>query len=368
MYQSSIIVISKENWSSSRRARKHLLFEAVLEKGVKQIFYVNPARHLWQAKEYNSPALRGVETWQGTFLFPAERYRFVRELNRLYIYFRLSRCLNGAGYRQIIYYNPLDEPLARRLGSRLRIPTYFDWTDNWPLYYDAQSLQSAQTSAVKTASGVIVVSKRLEQRACKMRDSKDRVLFLPNATAWRPYESRPCPEDMVDIPEPRIGFSGHVGPLFDQKLVKNLALARPRWHWVLVGAFDQRIREDFIENDNLHFLGPRPFDSLPAYMHHCRALVAPYKLGVMEGDATKLYDYLTTGRPVVSAAIETAKRLQPFVTISDNVPSWLDALEAALADRNDGMCYARKTESEKHTWDMRASELLEWLQLQENDK
>ena len=227
MSKSPIIVISKEHWASKRRARKQLLFEALLKEGVERIFYVDPHRHFWQKKGAINLLSPKVDTWQGTFLFPAERYRCVRNLNRLYLYHRLRSCLNGECYRQIIYYNPWDEPLVRRLENRLGVPSYFDWTDNWSRYYDIPALQSAQTSAIKTACGVIVVSKRLEQRACRIRDGKDRVLFLPNATAWRPNGSRRCPEDLRDIPGPRIGFSGHAGPLFDKALLKDLAFARP---------------------------------------------------------------------------------------------------------------------------------------------
>lgn len=365
MPKSPIIVISKEHWSSNRRARKQLLFDALLKKDVEKIFYVNPHRHIWQQKGAKNLFSPKVETWQGTFLLPAERYRCIRYLNRLYLYHRLRSCLNDAGYRQIIYYNPWDVPLVRRLENRLRVPSYFDWTDNWSRYYDIPALQSAQTSAIKTACGVIVVSKRLEQRACKIRDGKDRILFLPNATAWRPTGSSRCPEDLKDIPGPRFGFSGHAGPLFDKALLKDISLARPDWHWVLVGSFDPKMRDDCSESKNLHFLGPKPFETLPVYMHHCQVLVAPYKLDITEGDATKLYDYLTIGHPVLSARIETAERLKPFVRIADDLPSWLSELEAALTEKNDTMRSARQDESKKHTWDARANELLAWLHRQE---
>ena len=101
-------------------------------------------------------------------------------------------------------------------------------------------------------------------------------------------------------------------------------------------------------------------------MQHCQVLVALYKLNITEGDATKLYDYLTIGHPVISSRIETAERLQPFVRIADDFQSWLSKLDAALAERNDAMRSARKEESKKHTWDKRANELLGWLQRQEN--
>jgi glycosyltransferase involved in cell wall biosynthesis len=368
MPKSPIIVISKEHWASRRRARKQLLFDALLKKDIEKIFYINPHRHVWQPKTVNNLLSPKVDTWQGTFLLPAERYRCIRYLNRLYLYHRLHNRLNGTRYRQIIYYNPWDEPLVRRLGNRLGVPSYFDWTDNWSRYYDIPALQSAQTSAVKNARGVIVVSKRLEQRACRIREGKDRVLFLPNATAWGVNGNRRCPEELMDIPGPRIGFSGHGGPLFDKALLKDLAIARPQWNWVLVGSFDKEMRIDCREINNLHFLGPKPFESLSAYMHHCQVLVAPYKLEIVDGDATKLYDYLTIGHPVISARIETAERLKPFVRIADDLPAWLSELDAALVEKNDAMRSARQEESKKHTWDVRANELLEWLQQQENVK
>ena len=118
MPKSPIIVISKEHWSSSRRARKQLLFDAMLKKDVEKIFYVNPHRHVWQPRGVNNLFSTKVDTWQGTFLLPAERYRCIRYLNRLYLYYRLRSCLNGARYRQIIYYNPWHE-LRKTLGKTI---------------------------------------------------------------------------------------------------------------------------------------------------------------------------------------------------------------------------------------------------------
>jgi glycosyltransferase involved in cell wall biosynthesis len=238
----------------------------------------------------------------------------------------------------------------------------FDWTEDWKTYYDIQSMGSAQRLAVKTASAIIAVTERLKERASEIRGNDDSILLLPNATSWKAARNLPCPSELSKIPTPRLGYLGHVGPWLDADLVASLAQARPEWHWVLVGHTDPSRQEDFRSFGNIHLLGQKPFDELQSYMQHCQVLVAPYRKYI-EGDATKLYDYLTIGRPIISSVIETAYRLKPYVQIVEDINSWLTAIAEALNEKDNKLRWARQQESLKHTWDVRASALLDWLKI-----
>jgi glycosyltransferase involved in cell wall biosynthesis len=129
----------------------------------------------------------------------------------------------------------------------------------------------------------------------------------------------------------------------------------------MIGQADNTVKELFQASENVHLLGRRPFTSLQAYMAQCQVLVAPYKKNV-EGDSSKLYDYLTLGRPIISSEILTAKRLQPHVRMASGPQFWLQALEEALAENNTAATQARQAASLQHTWDVRASSLRRWLE------
>jgi glycosyltransferase involved in cell wall biosynthesis len=221
-------------------------------------------------------------------------------------------------------------------------------------------MDSAQRFAVKTASAIITVTETLKHRASEIRGSDARVFLLPNATSWSTARNLPCPAELSRIPIPRLGYLGHVGPWLDVDLVTSLAQARPEWHWVFVGHSEPSRQENLSRFGNIHLLGQKAFDDLQSYMAHCQVLVAPYRKSI-EGDATKLYDYLTIGRPVISSGIETANRLKPYVQIAGDINTWLKAIAEALNEKGRHLRQARQQESLKHTWSVRVSALLKWL-------
>ena len=359
MQAHAFAVLSMEHFNSPRRARKQLLYKALLGlPAIKEMLYVDAHRHWWRAPSNRSSPLPKLRVWQGVFLFPGERLAMIRRINRQFIYAALKTQLAAKSRWHTVFYNPWDVPLARHLSRHG--PVWFDWTDDWKEYYGLLSIGRAQEEAVRMASGVIAVSELLRDRAVHLRGSAKKVLLLPNATAWTPTPNLDRPVDITHIPSPRLGFVGHIGPWFDIELVLKLSDIRPEWQWILVGSIDSRFVHRLKQRENIHLLGQRPYDTLQAYMAHCDVLVAPYRPGI-EGDATKLYDYLTIGLPIVSARLSTAIRLRPHVDIASDVPSWIKALNNALHNTKPGLRLERQEEIRKHTWHMRACTLLNWL-------
>jgi len=355
----ALLCLSKEFWDSPRRARKQLLYEALLRHpSVEELLYVNPHRHLWQELRKPECNISRLRVWQGNFLLPGERFGWVRLINRLCVYQRLKKQLTHRPFWHTMFYNPWDVPLARYLLMNGKV--FFDWTDDWAIYYNDLVIGTAQESAIKMASGVIAVTESLRDRAIDLRRSDMEVLLLPNATAWKPVQTSGGPEDMRHIPFPRLGYLGTTGYWFDAELIVSLCHSRPTWNWVIVGNVDKNIKKRFRTYPNIHLLGQKPFSNLQSYMAQCQILVAPYGQD-FQGDSTKLYDYLTLGLPIISSDIETARRLKPHVRIASDRRDWIRAIEEALEEKSPSLQLDRQRESLRHTWDTRASALLDWL-------
>ena len=360
----AFVNLSKEDWARPRRARKQLLFEALLRQPmVEEMLYVDPLRHWWNPRSPVASRTSGLRVWQGTFLLPGERFSSVRAINRWYVYRTLCKELVHRTQWHTIFYHPWDVPLARHL--LLHGPVLYDWTDDWAVYHNNPAMRAAQDAAIQMASGVLVVTERLGDLATELRRGSEGIFLMPNATAWQPVETVPCDEDISHIPFPRLGYAGHLGPWFDADLVVDLSHARPNWHWVMLGHVDQPTHERLRYCPNVHLLGERPFNTLQAYMAQCQVLVAPYRKNI-EVDATKLYDYLTLGLPIVSTKMSTVQRLHPHVRMASGLEWWLRALEEALKEIDPTAYQGRQQASLQHTWDARAAVLLDWLQERDN--
>ena len=355
----SFINLAKEDWANTRRGRKQLLFEALLKySNVEKIIYVNPPNKSAKFGSYSTLQSDRLMIWQSKHLLRGEKFSWIRSINRLVIYCNLHKQLKAKHRWFSFFYNPYDIALIKYLSKHG--PVIYDWTEDWSAYHKNPEIGFYQDLAIKKASCVITVTKSLKSRAKELRGESNKVLLLPNATGWKPEKNKYLSKELSQIGSPRIGYFGHVGPWFDMDLVIQLSQARPSWQWVIVGYVDPANAQELKLVNNIHLIGQKPYEELPNYAAQCQVLVAPYRTGLL-GDATKLYDYLTLGLPIISSPIETAYRLLPHVHIANDFRSWVNAIESALEEKGDELREGRKKESLKHTWENRAAVLLDWL-------
>jgi len=88
---------------------------------------------------------------------------------------------------------------------------------------------------------------------------------------------------------------------------------------------------------NLHYLGPKRYEELPAYIAGWDVATLPFA----RNDATRFIsptktpEYLAAGKPVVSTSIRDVVRpygQQGLARIADTAPAFAAAIEAAIAE------------------------------------
>ncbi len=114
-----------------------------------------------------------------------------------------------------------------------------------------------------------------------------------------------CPSDQADIPGPRLGFFGVIDERFDLTLIEQVAIARPEWHFVLIGPIVKIDPDTLPQADNIHYLGSKPYKELPAYIAGWDIALIPFQLNESTRfiSPTKTPEYLAAGVPVISTPI-----------------------------------------------------------------
>ncbi|MET0274481.1 MAG: UDP-galactopyranose mutase [Phenylobacterium sp.] len=161
------------------------------------------------------------------------------------------------------------------------------------------------------------------------------------------------PADQADIPRPRLGFYGVVDERMDLDLIAALADARPDWSVVIVGPVVKIDPASLPQRANLHYLGGKTYDELPAYLAGWDVALMPFAINESTRfiSPTKTPEYLAGGRPVVStaivdvarhygdlAAVKIASTSAAFITACDQAMAlsrgpgeWLTAVDTALS-------------------------------------
>jgi glycosyltransferase involved in cell wall biosynthesis len=144
------------------------------------------------------------------------------------------------------------------------------------------------------------------------------------------------PSDQAPIPHPRLGYFGVIDERIDLDLVREVATRRPEWQVVLVGPIAKVDPAAIPALPNVHHLGPKPYEDLPAYLAGWDVALMPFAHNEATRyiSPTKTPEYLAGGRPVISTSIRDV--VEPYgrerlVRIADTAAATVEAIEATLA-------------------------------------
>lgn len=258
---------------------------------------------------------------------------------------------------------PIVHDLIERLGPSLVI------------YYCADNLAASSPGAEAVAESerrlfaradlVFTTSRAIQRRA------GSEAHYFPPAIDYAKFERRRLnpgrePEDLARIPHPRIGYVGGLHRWVDFALLRQAALARPGIHFVCVGP-EQADAAALKGLPNVHLLGPRPHDALPAYIAAFDCALIPYRLTEFTESVypVKLNEYLAMGVPVVSTALPEVAAYNEehggVVRVLRSGDELAPELDAAL-DEGALRREARVAAARRNGWDERVSKMTELLE------
>lgn len=147
------------------------------------------------------------------------------------------------------------------------------------------------------------------------------------------------PADQAAIPYPRLGFYGVLDERFDSELVNDIAVTRPEWQLVLIGPVVKIDPDSLPRRKNIHYLGARPYNELPAYLSGWDVAMIVFALNESTRfiSPTKTPEYLAAGKRVVSTPIRDV--ISPYgnlglVDIAWSSEEFINMLAANLLAKN----------------------------------
>jgi len=234
------------------------------------------------------------------------------------------------------YYTPMAWPWSDHIPAAA---TVYDCMDELSAFSGASPLLVDREQRLLAAADLVFTGGHSLYQA--KRRHHPRVTALPSSVDASHFRRARVPgaepSDQAGIGRPRIGWFGVIDERFDMGLVEALADRRPDWQLVMLGPFAKIDEAAVPQRPNLHWLGSKPYEQLPAYLRGWDVAVMPFA----RNDATryisptKTPEYLAAGRPVVSTSITDV--VDPYgemglVRIADDPASFEAAVEAAMAD------------------------------------
>ena len=145
------------------------------------------------------------------------------------------------------------------------------------------------------------------------------------------------PDDIKNLPKPIIGFVGAIsGYKVDFNLLKKMALKHPEWSVVMIGKVgegDPWTDASALDSlPNVHFMGPRDYEDLPAYMKAFDVAILPSMLNEYTKSMfpMKFFEYLSAGLPVVATNLHALQNYKHVATIAERDEEFIAGIEGAL--------------------------------------
>ena len=242
------------------------------------------------------------------------------------------------------YYTPMAMTFTRSLPAGVVV---YDCMDELSLFKGASpALPMLEAELLERADlvftgGVSLYEAKKHQHPAvhAFPSSVDKAHFLQARSALA------APTDQDGMAQPRIGFFGVIDERLDVALIGRLAALRPAYQFVLLGPIVKIDPASLPTAANLHYLGMKSYEELPAYLAGWDVAMLPFA----RNDATRFIsptktpEYLAAGCPVVSTSI--ADVVRPYETaglarIADDAEAFVAAIDLALtearADAADG--------------------------------
>jgi glycosyltransferase involved in cell wall biosynthesis len=229
--------------------------------------------------------------------------------------------------------------------------------------YDTERVLEEEQGLCRRADLVVTTSGVLQRAKAPFNERTVRVPHGVDAGHFgrAVFEDLPEPADLAEIPHPRLGFFGLIRDWVDVGLCARIARRRPQWQFVWIG--DATFDLAPFRAENMHFLGRRPYDALPAYCRGFDVGLIPFVVNDLTRavNPIKLREYLAAGLPVVSSPMPEVSQYGDRIEIADGEEAFEAALERALAAGDPAARRVRAESMCEETWPAKLEEICEAL-------
>ena len=288
--------------------------------------------------------------------------RWRREINRRLFLPLVRRAARHLGMRDVLLWTYLPSDTTVDLIRMMREPqsavVYYCVADFTQLTPHVKHLEQSEEEIIKTSD---VVFTNCGELALKFSRWNLNVHVFPfgvnldafplngtGTTSVGPQESsRSMLAGLRALPRPIIGYVGGLHRHVDFQLLREMALARPRWTWVCVGARQTAV-EAVTELPNVWLTGQQPHHQLVDYIRLFDVCIVPYVSSIYTTTVvpTKINEYLAVGKPVVSTDLPTVcefnEEHRVLLTAPAQAEPFLEAIEEALKQPRDPEIVARR--------------------------
>ncbi len=303
--------------------------------------------------------------------FPFPNSYYMRHLYNLKLLADIRRIFRSYGVTAyVLWFNLLNfSSVLSRFKDRKII---FDMSDDIPLFFQLKGKKRQYRqhmrllkNAYARASIPVVTARKIKEKYQQFAD-KD-IMVIPNGHNFTSFSRNqaPAPDDIKDIPGPRIGFLGTLFIFTDHKLLEYLIAQRPDYQFVFVGKVQKEFPIEKIRNyPNVHLLGEKRKEEVGAYLEAMDICINPFKRHEVNDSVSplKVYEYLAFRKPVVSTFMYSLQqeKIAKHIDFCEDREAFLECLDK-LVRKGDFVNPISREELKENSWESLFGKLIQGM-------
>jgi glycosyltransferase involved in cell wall biosynthesis len=303
------------------------------------------------------------DLWVATpLVLPLPQSDIANRINRqiLRATIRALRYQLGIDKFHLVTFLPNTAPYIGTLGEER---SFYYCVDEWATFpgLDREGTIAMERALLEKVDATFTTSLALKDK--KSQHCKQTVL-APHGVDYAKFaraidDKLEIPADLAALPGKKIGFFGTLRDFLDYELMAHVAKARPDWSLALIG---QELCDigPLKGLPNVHLLGQKKHDELPAYCKGFDVGLIPYRIDndVKFINPLKLREYLSAGLPVVSTNMPEVQPYAHLCHIAETGDEMVAAIEQALREGSSKERLERSNGMKNETWQARVASIV----------
>ena len=201
---------------------------------------------------------------------------------------------------------------------------------------------------------------------CEYKDyARQSIDYIPNGMDMNDFCQMARKNSAHNNGKKVAGYLGVINREADMDLLEYAVGSNPAVNFVLIGyAADEQakcIREMTGQYKNLYYLGAKSHEESLRFLETCDVLIN-FKRNdhtTSGGESIKTYEYLATGKPIISTPVPPADRFPELMYVTSDKFQFSEFVRAALRENDNELCRKRISAAVGNSWSKRVDVILD---------
>lgn len=162
-----------------------------------------------------------------------------------------------------------------------------------------------------------------------------------------------------------LGYYGAIAKWFDYDLVRDVAIQKPNWLWILVGLnYDHTLdKSGILDLPNVKYFPPQKYDTLPSFLKGFDIATIPFVINeiTLSTSPVKLFEYMAGNKPILTSKMPECLKYESvhiYTTAEEFIRLAVEYLQMKPDDPYWGKL---RKDALANTWDAKVDEILDAL-------